>query len=159
MYQYEPLVSAYAMEYGISDYLPVLLSIMQAESGGQGTDVMQSSESLGLPVNTLETEASIEQGVKFFSELVQEADERNLDLPSVIQAYNYGRGFLKYVQEHGGAYTFETASEFGRLHSGQQKIEYNNPIAVQANGGWRWAYGNMFYYPIVQKYLDNNGFS
>ncbi|MFQ9126318.1 MAG: lysozyme family protein [Butyricicoccaceae bacterium] len=35
---------------------------------------MQSSESAGLPVNTLGTEDSIKQGCKYFAELVAKAD-------------------------------------------------------------------------------------
>ena len=54
------IVEKYAKEYGISDYVNYLLAIMQVESGGTGTtDVMQASESLGLPLNSLSVEESI----------------------------------------------------------------------------------------------------
>ena len=50
--KHQPTVEKYAKEYGISDYVNYLLAIMQVESGGTGTtDVMQASESLGLPLN------------------------------------------------------------------------------------------------------------
>ena len=39
----------YAAQYGISEYVTVLLAIMQVESGGTPEDVMQSSESMGCP--------------------------------------------------------------------------------------------------------------
>ena len=45
--QYETDVSDYAEEYGIKEYVPYLLAIMEVESHGEGEDVMQSSESLG----------------------------------------------------------------------------------------------------------------
>ena len=52
--KHQPTVEKYAKEYGISDYVNYLLAIMQVESGGTGTtDVMQASESLGLPLNSL----------------------------------------------------------------------------------------------------------
>ena len=79
------------------------------ESGGTAEDVMQSSESLGLPPNSLSTEESIKQGVKYFSELLASSERLGVDLESVIQSYNYGGGFLGYVANRGNKYTFELA--------------------------------------------------
>lgn len=50
---HKPMLEKYAKEYGIEEYLNVLLAIIQVESGGTLEDVMQSSESLGLPPNSL----------------------------------------------------------------------------------------------------------
>ncbi|MEB3088349.1 lysozyme family protein, partial [Parvimonas sp. D4] len=75
-------------------------------------DVMQSSESLGLPPNSLSTEESIKQGVKYFSELLASRDRIGVDLESVIQSYNYGGVFLGYVANRGNKYTFELAKSF-----------------------------------------------
>ena len=52
--KHQPMVEKYAREYGISEYVNVLLAIIQVESGGTAEDVMQSSESLGLPPNSLD---------------------------------------------------------------------------------------------------------
>lgn len=49
--KHQPMVEKYAKEYGISEYVPYLLAIIQVESGGTAEDVMQSSESMGLPPN------------------------------------------------------------------------------------------------------------
>ncbi|MFU0788930.1 MAG: Peptidase P60 [Virgibacillus proomii] len=57
--KHQPMVVKYAQEYGISEYVSTLLAIIQVESGGKVPDVMQSSESLGLPPNSLDAEASI----------------------------------------------------------------------------------------------------
>ena len=65
--KHQPMVEKYAREYGISEYVNVLLAIIQVESGGTAEDVMQSSESLGLPPNSLDTESSIKQGCKYFA--------------------------------------------------------------------------------------------
>lgn len=46
--KHQPMVEKYARENGISEYVNVLLAIIQVESGGTAEDVMQSSESLGL---------------------------------------------------------------------------------------------------------------
>ena len=114
---------------------------------------MQSSESLGLPPNSLSTEESIKQGCKYFSELVASAEAKDCDLNAVIQSYNYGGGFLDYVSSRGKKYTFELAESFARDKSGGTKVTYTNPIAVEKNGGWRYNYGNMFYVLVVSQYL------
>ena len=51
--KHQPMVEKYAKEYGISEYIPYLLAIIQVESGGTAEDVMQSSESMGLPPNSI----------------------------------------------------------------------------------------------------------
>lgn len=118
---------------------------------------MQSSESAGLPVNTLGTEDSIKQGCKYFSELVAKADKLGCDMDAIIQAYNYGSGFLDFVAKNGKRYTFELAQEFSRQHSGGVKVTYKNEVSTPINGGWRYNYGNMFYVKLVKQYLTLTG--
>ena len=91
------MVEKYAKESDILDYVPILLAIIQVESGGTMEDVMQSSESAGLPPNSLSTEASIKQGCIYFASLVKSSKELGCDQDSIIQAYNYGGGYLNYV--------------------------------------------------------------
>ena len=150
---HRPMVERYAAQYGISEYVDVLLAIMQVESGGTLEDVMQSSESMGLPPNSLDTESSIRQGCEYFSELLAKADRLGCDLDSVIQAYNYGGGFLDYVASHGGKYSFELAQAFAEEKSGGVRVTYKNEISIAENGGWRYNYGNMFYARLVKQYL------
>lgn len=154
VYSYEPALDAKAAEYGIADYQDILLCIMQVESAGLGNDVMQASESLSLPLNTLNPEESIDQGVSFFADLLAKANRLGIDLNSVIQAYNFGSGFLDYIYENGGQYSFELAEEFSRIHSNNQKVPYVNEISQAKNGGYRWNYGNMFYVDLVNRYLQ-----
>ena len=150
---HQPMVEKYARQNGISDYVYVLLAIIQVESEGKLEDVMQSSESAGLPVNTLGTEDSIKQGCKYFAELIAKADRLGCDMDAVIQAYNYGSGFIDYVAEHGGKYTLELSEKFAQQQSGGATVPYDNPIAVKRNDGWRYAYGNMFYAKLVNQHL------
>ena len=51
--RYKGTVEKYAKQYGGSEYVPYILALMQIESGGNGGDPMQSSESLGLAPKTL----------------------------------------------------------------------------------------------------------
>lgn len=157
--KYQPTVEKYAREYGISEYVNYLLAIMQVESGGTAVDVMQSSESLGLPPNTLSTEESIKQGCKYFSELLVSAKAKGCDINTVVQSYNYGGGFIDYVASRGKKYTFKLAVSFARDKSGGVKVDYKNEISIKENGGWRYKYGNMFYVRLVSQYLAVPSFS
>ena len=150
---YRALITMYAKQYGVEEYIDYLLAIMQVESGGGGNDPMQSSESLGLPVNTLQPGASVEQGVKYFASCLELASSKGCDVDTALQSYNYGAGFIGYVEERGKKYTFELAEEFSKERANGLKIGYSNPIAVAKNGGWRYRYGNMFYVLIVKQHL------
>ena len=154
--QHQAMVEKYAQEYGISEYVSILLAIIEVESGGRLPDVMQSSESLGLPPNTLDTEASIQQGVRYFADLLNSAKRYGMDDDTVIQAYNYGGGFIQYVANNGKQYSFELAENFAKERAGGVKVTYSNPIAVQQNGGWRYRYGNMFYVQLVRQYFTTS---
>lgn len=148
-----PLVEKYAAENGISEHVNLLLAIIEGESKGQVPDVMQSSESLGLPPNSLGTEDSIKQGCKYFASLIDIANAKGCDLNAVIQAYNYGPGFLNYVASRGGKWTFELSESFSKTQAKGVKVTYTHPIAVAKNGGYRYNYGNMFYVLIIQTFL------
>lgn len=157
--KHQPTVEKYARKYGIEDYVNYLLAIMQVESGGTAVDVMQSSESLGLPPNSLGTEQSIEQGCKYFAALLASAKAKGCDINTVVQSYNYGGGFIDYTTSHGKKYTFELAVSFAREKSGGVKVDYKNEISIKENGGWRYKYGNMFYVRLVSQYLTVPNFS
>ena len=157
--KHQPTVEKYARKYSIEDYVNYLLAIMQVESGGTGEDVMQSSESLGLPPNSLNTEQSIEQGCKYFASLLSSAEAKDCDINTVVQSYNYGGGFIDYVAARGKKYSFALAESFAREKSGGVKVDYKNEISIKQNGGWRYKYGNMFYVQLVSQYLAVPHFS
>ncbi|HCM24022.1 MAG TPA: lytic transglycosylase, partial [Ruminococcaceae bacterium] len=46
---YRPVVSAYAAQFGMTNYVDLILAVMAQESGGAGLDPMQASEG---PFNT-----------------------------------------------------------------------------------------------------------
>ena len=122
-----------AKEKDLNADLEVLYAIMNVESGGRLKDVMQSSESKGLPVNTLDTEESIEQGLRYYKELKTKARELTLDEKSVWQAYNYGIGFLYYVKENGGMYQDSLAESFAKDLSGGKTVPYRNKAVIVTN--------------------------
>ncbi len=153
---YRPLVTRYCSEYGIPEYVDYILAIMQVESGGKGKDVMQSSESLGLPPNSLEPEDSIRQGCACFATLATSAKANGCDINAAIQAYNYGGSYIPYVAGRGKRHTFELAESFSKEKSGGVKVTYTNPAAVAKNGGWRYNYGNMFYVELVRQHIGTS---
>lgn len=156
--KHQPMVEKYAKEYGISEYVPYLLAIIQVESGGTAEDVMQSSESMGLPPNSLDTESSIKQGCKYFASLLSSAESQGIeDINVVVQSYNYGGGYIGYVAKNGKKHSFTLAENFARDKSGGKKVTYTNPIAVARNGGWRYGYGNMFYVELVNPVFTADG--
>ena len=106
--------------------------------GGTAEDVMQSSESLGLPPNSLDTESSIKQGCKYFASLLSSCKEQGItDINVAIQSYNFGGGYVGYVAGNGKKHTYNLAENFAKDKSGGKKVTYTNPIAVKKNGGWR----------------------
>ena len=130
------------------------MAIMMVESEGTGEDVMQSSESKGLELNSLEPEESIEQACIYFAALVQMADELGIDDDkALIQAYNFGPGYLTYIAKHGKKHTEELAIEYAKELSGGEKIRYLHLYAIRKNGGWIYKFGNMFYDALVEQYL------
>ena len=150
--QYRDLVEYYAEEEGISEYVPVLLAIMEVETKGERDDVMQSSESAGLEPDSLGPEDSIAQACDYFRGLVDRASEIDVDDRSIIQAYNYGPGYLYYVAEHGGRHSFELAVDYAEEMSGGRTANYTHYIADD-NGNWMYLYGNMYYVKLVEQYL------
>jgi hypothetical protein len=127
---------------------------MMAETKGEHKDVMQSSESKGLERNSLGPEESIEQACIYFSALVKIAHNLEIeDDKALIQAYNFGPGYLTYVAKHGKKHKESLAIEFAKEHSGGQKVRYMHVYAIKKNGGWIYKYGNMFYEAVVEQYL------
>ena len=154
--QHREMLERVAKKKGLSADLEVLYAIMNVESGGRLKDVMQSSESMGLPVNTLDTEDSIEQGLSYYKELKEKTRELSLDDKSLWQAYNYGIGFLYYVKEHGGQYQDSLAEDFAMEQSGGKLVAYKNKLAIAENGGYRYQYGNMFYARLIEENILRN---
>ena len=150
--QYEDLVKYYAEEEGIYEYVPVLLAIMEVETKGERDDVMQSSESAGLEPNSLGPEASIAQACDYFRGLVDRAEDTGVDDNTVIQAYNYGPGYIYYIEENGGVHSFDLAVDYAEKMSGGRTARYTHYIADD-NGNWMYLYGNMYYVKLVEQYL------
>ena len=81
--QWRSLVEHYAEEYGIPEYVELILAMIMQESGGnaeQTPDIMQCSESAGMSPNAIDDpEVSIRQGVKYLASLVRSGEAAGVD--------------------------------------------------------------------------------
>lgn len=155
--RYQRTVEKYAKQYHCEEYVPYILALMQVESGGNGGDPMQASESLGLPPNTIQDpDRSIQRGVEYFAENVTRAIDRGSDIKTALQAYNYGGGFVDFILKNGGKYSFELAKQFSYEKSGGVKVSYINPMSTSMGYNYRYNYGNMFYVPKLLEYVNEN---
>lgn len=140
--QYQTEIEEELEKYGLEEHVNLLLAIVTQESGGTGSlDIMQSSESLGLPPNTIKDPSySIEVGVKYFSRMIKDAEKVGVDTDTAIQAYNMGHGYIDFVTENGGEHSKELAQEY----SNQMKDKL----------GWN-TYGDPNYIESVKRYVGS----
>src|SRR5699024_9664646 len=92
---HKPPLQEAIIQDGREEHINVLLAITTQESGGTASlDIMQSSESLGLPPNTISDPLySIKVGVSYFDEVMTQAENAGVDVDTAIQAYNMGNGY------------------------------------------------------------------
>ncbi|MED5052595.1 lysozyme family protein [Anoxybacillus rupiensis] len=113
--RYDPIIRKYAQQFGIEPYVEIMKALMMAESGGRGTDPMQSSESgfnkkyPNVPGGIKDPEYSIYVGVQEFKQALERA---NYDILTAIQSYNFGPYFAVWIRENGGKYTLELAEKY-----------------------------------------------
>ncbi|WP_431800992.1 lysozyme family protein [Halobacillus andaensis] len=150
--RYEEEVRKAAEEEGIEEHVGILLALMMQESGGRGDDPMQASESLCGSVGCIEDpHRSIEQGVAYFAQTLEEADQ---DMKLALQSYNFGTGFIDYVMENGGEYSQDLAIEFSAMkyeelaHTGKYSCLRSEAEQYDA------CYGDIYYVDAVLGYKE-----
>lgn len=144
---YEPLIRKDAKQYGIGEYVELIKAVMMQESGGQGTDPMQSSEGNfntkypKKPNGITNPEYSIDCGVQEIKSCLISAEVKNpMDMENIklaLQGYNYGNGYIQWAKTHYGGYTLANAAEF------------SDKMAKEK--GWE-SYGDKQYVPHVLRY-------
>lgn len=144
---YTPIIRVYANQYGIGEYVELVKAIMMQESGGQGLDPMQASESgyntryPRTPNAITDPEYSIEVGIQTVADSLQQAEvESPVDMENIrlaLQGYNFGNGFIPWARENYGGYSAIAA------------IEFSNYMAAQL--GWS-GYGDKQYPAHVLRY-------
>lgn len=142
--QWRADVEFYAEEYGVAEYVELLLAIMAQESGGDvevTADIMQCSASAGLPGNTIaDPVESIRQGVFYFSTLIGRRAEGEVDMDAIIQSYNFGGGYQDFVaEEYGGRHSEEAARAFSERMCNRYGYSF---------------YGDVLYVEHVKSFLE-----
>lgn len=141
--QWENKVIEELEKYNLQQYKDLILVIIEIESGGKLDDVMQSSQSKGLAPNTItDPNESIEVGVSYFKEVMDEKEKYSVDMNTAIQAYNYGKHFISYVANNGGEWTQKLANNFSNNQA--SKLGWSN-------------YGDKNYLSKVLNYLTVSG--
>ena len=157
--KFEPLVTQEVENNNIKEYKDLVLAIIYTESKGKSDDLMQSSESAyGQQQMIGSPEESVAYGVNFLAQVIQQANEKNCDIWTAIQAYNFGLEYISFVQERGGKNTVALAEEYSKNvlspllgNENKQTYRYYRPQALLHNGGFLYSNGgNMFYADIVK---------
>ncbi|MFT8390601.1 MAG: lysozyme family protein [Sporolactobacillus sp.] len=135
---YRPVFKKYAQIYGLADKTDLLMAMAMQESKGDAVDLMQASESQGLPRNTIKNQAeSIKIGTQYFKKSL---DRANGDIRLALQSYNFGIGFTNFVNSHGGNYSESLAEQFAKEKASEL--------------GWS-SYGDPHYVSHVLRYYYN----
>ena len=159
-----------ATNFGIPEYTDVLLAIIQGESGGQGIDIMQSSEGKyntkypQVPNGIEDAQYSIECGIQEFKEAAELAgvispdDEAHLKV--AFQTYNFGTGYVSWVQQnYDGVYTLENATEYSEIQAAsdwwKEYLISNGMKYPQPYGVPKYAENIWGYYSSGRRYNSN----
>ena len=154
------IVEYWANHYGISDWTMELLAIMYVETKGKHPDLMQSSESAGLPPNTLKYEDSIEQGVRYLAQIITQARSVNIeDNHAIFQAYNFGIFYINYLANNNLSHRLDVAATYSRAvvapslgNTSGRRLAYPNPIAIANGKPWLYVNGGNFHYAFIVQY-------
>ncbi|MDN4075498.1 bifunctional lytic transglycosylase/C40 family peptidase [Fictibacillus terranigra] len=145
--KWRPLVSEYTTKYGIPEYTDILLALMYQELGSSDTlDIMQSSESIGLPPNAIQDPVqSVNLGVKHFKSVLEAGQKAGVDFAAIVQSYNFGSGYLGFVALKGKKHSVELAKVFS--------IDQTKKLGWRCTD-WRapYCYGD---YTYVQKVMGH----
>ncbi|MDQ0201606.1 lysozyme family protein [Neobacillus ginsengisoli] len=149
--KYSPLIQNELEKYHLENYTTVVIALMQQESHGKGGDPMQASESAGLAPNTIkDPKQSIQVGVKHFQRALTYGNQKKVDFPTIIQAYNMGIGYIDYVAQHGGKHSEDLAKQFSLLQV-QKKPNIYTCRDNKNNFRYPYCYGDFTYSTKVTK--------
>src|SRR5699024_7506589 len=159
VHQYETKVEKAIAAENITDYKELALAIIFTETKGDNDDPMQSSESKsGLPGQIEDSQESIDQGVSYLAQAIKKADQKDCDIWTAVQAYNFGLDYIDYVAENGKKNSLEIAEKYSSTvlapqlgNEEQSRYRYLNLRAFFYNGGYLYHNGGNFYYAQLVK--------
>ncbi len=150
--QHRSVVQQYAKKYEVEQHVDILLAMMMQESGGRGLDPMQSSESLCGSIGCIEdTDESIDQGVAYFAKNLEEADG---DVELAIQAYNFGTGFVHYVNEQEATFHQDIVIQYSQEMYEQAEDKSIYTCLREEAKEYDACYGDIYYARDVMHYKN-----
>lgn len=136
---YEGIITQYAIQYGIEEYVPIIEAIMMQESGGKGNDPMQAAECgfntkyPHVPNGIEDPVYSIEVGIQNFANCLATAKVLNINdnnnLYLALQGYNYGKAYITWAYDLFGCYSKANA----KVYSDNKKSELKKKYLVILN--------------------------
>lgn len=164
--QYRIMVENECKNQGLSsDYVNLVLVIMQCSTGGTGTDVMNSSDKESnklygkLRGDIPNVSYSIKCGVIEIKELISLCEVKdindNVNLNILYEAYETDRGYIKYAKENGG-YSSENAQEY--INSNESNNYRNANFAINAAMYMKMFNSNLkrFIFPLAINKVEKN---
>ncbi|RSD28815.1 lysozyme family protein [Mesobacillus subterraneus] len=152
--KYTPIIEEELKKVGLDEHTITVSALMMQESRGRGGDPMQASESLGLAPNTIQDpQQSIQQGVKYFQRAVTYGNQKQVDFPTVIQAYNMGIGYIDFVAINGGKHSEGLAKKFSMMQVEKNPQIYNCG-GDKNNFRYPYCYGDFTYSTKVAQHME-----
>jgi hypothetical protein len=152
--KYTPFIQEELEKVGLDEHTVTVAALMMQESKGKGGDPMQASESAGLAPNTIQDpKQSIQQGVKHFHRAVNYGNQKQVDFPTIIQAYNMGIGYIDFVSKNGGKHSEELAKKFSMIQVEKNPQTYNCG-GDKNNFRYPFCYGDFTYSTKVAKHIE-----
>lgn len=131
---YRPLVELYALQYGMADYVELILAVMMQESGGRVQDVMQSAEGAfntkypHVPNGITDPAYSIECGIQELKYCLERANVTGAaDLEHIklaLQGYNFGSAYIDWAVARDGGYTEQNAIAYSDMMCSRPSWHY-----------------------------------
>lgn len=161
---YRDEVSTEAAQYGMSDYVDLILAVMMQESSGQGTDVMQSSEGAyntqypQTPNGITDVDYSIACGIQELKYSMTKADVTGpndiANIKLALQGYNFGADvYFNYLKKNGiTSWSEESSKAFAEIASGETERSKEDPLYDTAGP---WDYGDQYYPEHVLRYYHS----
>lgn len=164
---YEGIITQYAIQYGIEEYVPIIEAIMMQESGGKGNDPMQAAECgfntkyPHVPNGIQDPVYSIEVGIQNFAECLTVAKVLNINdnnnLYLAIQGYNYGKAYISWAYEIFGCYSKANAKVYSDNKKNELKVKvYGDPEYVEHVLRY-YHFGSSNIIEIARKEIGNKG--
>ena len=164
---YEGIITQYAIQYGIEEYVPIIEAIMMQESGGKGNDPMQAAECgfntkyPHVPNGIEDPVYSIEVGIQNFADCLTTAKVLNINdnnnLYLALQGYNYGKAYITWAYDLFGCYSKANAKVYSDNKKNELKVKvYGDPEYVEHVLRY-YHFGSSNIIEIARKEIGNKG--